>query len=110
MGLFTVNFELGEKTRETLRQIAKTSVVRFELGPETRALIERLAAPRGDGKRAEGGERTVGRLVEQGGGGGDGGSALEGLEGSDRPPRLDRIRKLGRASGPSSSCRWLTLC
>lgn len=66
MGLFTVNFELGEKTRETLRQIAKTSVVRFELGPETRALIERLAAPRGDGKRAEGGERTVGRLVEKG--------------------------------------------
>jgi len=40
--LFTVDFELGAKTRETLRQIANTSVLRFELGPETRALIEGL--------------------------------------------------------------------
>jgi hypothetical protein len=66
VGLFTVNFELGEKTRETLRQIANTSVVRFELGPETRALIERLAAPREDGDQARDGEGAVGRLVEKG--------------------------------------------
>jgi hypothetical protein len=66
VGLFTVNFELGDKTRETLRQIANTSVVRFELGPETRAMIERLAAPSEGGDGAKGGERTVGRLVEKG--------------------------------------------
>jgi hypothetical protein len=66
MGLFTVNFELGEKTRETLRQIANTSVVRFELGPETRAMIERLAAPSEGGGETERSERTVGRLVEKG--------------------------------------------
>jgi hypothetical protein len=64
VGLFTVNFELGDKTRETLRQIANTSVVRFELGPETRAMIERLAAPREDaGGNREG---AVGRIVEKG--------------------------------------------
>jgi hypothetical protein len=36
VGLFTVNFELGEKTLATLREIASKSIVRFELGPETR--------------------------------------------------------------------------
>ena len=66
MGLFTVNFELGDKTRATLKQIANTSVVRFELGPETRALIERLAAPGGDGKESNGEGAVVGRLVEKG--------------------------------------------
>ena len=74
MGLFTVNFELGDKTLATLKQIASTSVVRFELGPETRAMIERIAAPVEGGERApvEGGERagngerTVGRLVKKG--------------------------------------------
>jgi hypothetical protein len=66
VGLFTVNFELGDKTRATLKQIANTSVVRFELGPETRALIERLAAPRDDGKESNGEEAVVGRLVKKG--------------------------------------------
>lgn len=64
MGLFTINFELGDKTLATLRQIANTSVVRFELGPETRALIERLAPTTG-GER-ENGEGGVSRLVEKG--------------------------------------------
>jgi hypothetical protein len=60
LGLFTINFELGDKTLETLTQITSTSVVRFELGPETRALIERLAASRnGDGS-------GVGGLVKKG--------------------------------------------
>ena len=59
MGLFTINFELGEETRETLMHIASTSVFRFELGPETRSLIERLAS-------TEGGGRTVGKLVKKG--------------------------------------------
>jgi hypothetical protein len=36
MGLFTINFELGEKTLETLSELARTNVIRFELGPETR--------------------------------------------------------------------------
>ena len=44
MGLFTINFELGDKTLETLTRISSTSVIRFELGPETRAMIERLAS------------------------------------------------------------------
>jgi hypothetical protein len=65
VGLFTVNFELGDKTRATLKQIANTSMVRFELGPETRALIERLAAPREDGKGSDA-EGAVGRLVTKG--------------------------------------------
>ncbi len=60
MGLFTIQFELGEKTRETLAHIASTSVVRLELGPETRALIERLAGP------DDGGARTVGGLMKKG--------------------------------------------
>jgi hypothetical protein len=60
VGLFTINFELGDKTLETLIRIASTSVLRFELGPETRAMIERLAAS------DEGGGRTVGGLVKKG--------------------------------------------
>lgn len=65
MGLSTVNFELGDKTLKTLRQIANTSVVRFELGPETRAMIERLASGKG-GERAGNGEGAVGRLAKKG--------------------------------------------
>ena len=65
MGLFTINFELGEQTRATLKQIANTSVVRFELGPETRALIERLVRPLDDGEGPDS-EGAVGRLVEKG--------------------------------------------
>lgn len=49
MGLFTINFELGDKTLETLTRISSTSIIRFELGPETRAMIERLASPDEDG-------------------------------------------------------------
>jgi len=49
MGLFTINFELGDKTLATLTRISSTSVIRFELGPETRAMIERLASPNEDG-------------------------------------------------------------
>jgi hypothetical protein len=64
VGLFTVNFELGEKTLATLREIARKSVVRFELGPETRGMIERLARPRED---EEGnGESAIDRLVGKG--------------------------------------------
>ena len=66
MGLFTINFELGEATLKTLRDIARTSVVRFELGPETRGMIERLAAPTRSGERTGNGEGAVGRLVEKG--------------------------------------------
>jgi hypothetical protein len=44
VGLFTINFELGDKTLETLTRISSTSVIRFELGPETRAMIKRLAS------------------------------------------------------------------
>jgi hypothetical protein len=60
MGLFTIHFELGEKTLETLTRIARTSVFRFELGPETRAMIERLAPSPDDGDSA------VGRVVKKG--------------------------------------------
>jgi hypothetical protein len=64
VGLFTVNFELGEKTLATLHEIAIKSVVRFELGPETRAMIERLARPPED---EEGnGESAIDRLVGKG--------------------------------------------
>jgi len=42
MGIFTTNFELGERTLDTHTRIASTSVIRIELGPETRAMIERL--------------------------------------------------------------------
>jgi hypothetical protein len=59
MGLFTINFELGEKTLETLSEIARTSVIRFELGPETRAMIERFAPS------PEEGDSTVGRVVKK---------------------------------------------
>ncbi len=58
MGLFTIHFELGDKTLETLTRIASTSVFRFELGPETRALIERISASDDDGA-------TVGGLVKK---------------------------------------------
>ena len=60
MGLFTIHFELGEKTLETLSQLAKETVVRFELGPETRALIERLLTPRDENGSG------VGELVKKG--------------------------------------------
>jgi hypothetical protein len=60
VGLFTINFELGDKTLETLTRIANTSVIRFELGPETRALIERLSTPNDDGGTG------VGELVKKG--------------------------------------------
>jgi hypothetical protein len=66
VGLFTINFELGEATLKTLRDIARTSVVRFEFGPETRAMIERIATPRERGERSGNGEGAVGRLVEKG--------------------------------------------
>jgi hypothetical protein len=45
VGLFTINFELGDKTLQTLTAISTTGVIRLELGAETRAMIERLAAP-----------------------------------------------------------------
>jgi hypothetical protein len=64
VGLFTVDFELGEKTLATLREIASKSIVRFELGPETRAMIERLAGPREDGEGN--GEGAIDRLVGKG--------------------------------------------
>src|SRR5215218_2019374 len=60
VGLFTINFELGDKTLETLTRIADTSVLRFELGPETRAMIERLASSE------ENGGTSVGGLVKKG--------------------------------------------
>jgi hypothetical protein len=60
MGFFTIELDLGDKTRDTLKRLAKESVIRFELGPETRALIERLATPADD----EG--SGVGRLVKKG--------------------------------------------
>jgi hypothetical protein len=59
MGLFTINFELGDKTLETLSRIASTSVIHIELGPETRAMIERLAPSEEDG------ESAVGRVVKK---------------------------------------------
>jgi hypothetical protein len=61
VGLFTINFELGEETRETLMSIASTSVIRFELGPETRSMIERLAPTKDDD-----GGRTVTGLMKKG--------------------------------------------
>ena len=60
MGLFTINFELGDKTLETLTRVSKTSAIRFELGPETRAMIERLAT------RDNGGGIGMGGLVKKG--------------------------------------------
>ena len=62
MGLFTINFELGERTLETLSEIARTTVIRFELGPETRAMIERLAPSPDEGdRRSVGSSRRVRR-------------------------------------------------
>jgi hypothetical protein len=63
MGLFTIDFELGDKTRDTLNRIADESVIHFELGPETRALIERLFATPGDDDDDASG---VSRLVKKG--------------------------------------------
>jgi hypothetical protein len=60
VGLFTINFELGDKTLEMLTRVSKTSVIRFELGPETRGMIERLAT------RDNGGGTGVGGLVKKG--------------------------------------------
>jgi hypothetical protein len=59
MGLFTINFELGDKTLGTLTRVSEASVIRFELGPETRAMIERLAT-------ANDGESGVGGLMKKG--------------------------------------------
>ena len=33
MGLFTIHFELGDKTLEAVTRIATTGVIHFELGP-----------------------------------------------------------------------------
>jgi hypothetical protein len=33
VGLFTINFELGDKTLETLTRVSNSSVIHFELGP-----------------------------------------------------------------------------
>jgi hypothetical protein len=55
VGLFTINFELGDKTLETLTRVANASVIHFELGPETRAMIERLASSDDEGESAMGG-------------------------------------------------------
>jgi hypothetical protein len=60
MGLFTIHFELGDKTLETLSQLAKETVVRFQLGPETRAMIERFATSRDEDGSG------VGELVKKG--------------------------------------------
>jgi hypothetical protein len=60
VGLFTIHFELGDKTLETLTRLSNTSVIRFDLGPETRALIERLATPEDE----DGGR--MGELVKKG--------------------------------------------
>ena len=57
MGLFTIHFELGERTLETLTRIASTSVIQIELGPETRAMIERFASS--DEERRTQGGRVV---------------------------------------------------
>jgi hypothetical protein len=58
--LFTINFELGDKTLETLTRISNNSVIHFELGPKTRAMIERVATP------DNGGGRRVGGLLKKG--------------------------------------------
>jgi hypothetical protein len=60
VGLFTINFELGDKTLETVTRVSNNSVIRLELGPETRAMIERLAT-----RDTEGGTR-MGGLVKKG--------------------------------------------
>jgi hypothetical protein len=60
MGLFTINFELGDKTLETLKEISNSSVLRLEFGPETREMIERLATP------VENGGGSVAGLVKKG--------------------------------------------
>jgi hypothetical protein len=60
VGLFTIHFELGDKTREAFAEIARTSVIQFELGPETRAMIERLAESDEARGRTVGGPRKEG--------------------------------------------------
>jgi hypothetical protein len=60
VGLFTINFELGDKTLEMVTRVSNTAVIQVELGPETRAIIERLITPKDDG-----GSR-VGGLVKKG--------------------------------------------
>ena len=62
MGLFTINFDLGERTLETLTRISDSSVIQLELGPETRAMIERLATA------GSGGEGAIAGLVKKGAG------------------------------------------
>jgi hypothetical protein len=59
LGLFTIHFELGDKTLEMVTRLSNTAVVQFELGPETRAMIERLVTPKDGGTR-------VGGLVKKG--------------------------------------------
>jgi len=61
MGLFTIHFELGDKTLDALTRISSASVVRIELGPETRAMIEGLAS-----SDDEDGGTTVGSVVKKG--------------------------------------------
>jgi hypothetical protein len=61
LGLFTIHFELGDKTLETVTRIASTGVIHFELGPETRAMLERLLAADEEGA-------GVGELVKKGAG------------------------------------------
>jgi hypothetical protein len=59
VGLFTINFELGDKTLEMMTRVSNAAVIQFELGPETRAMIERLVTPQDGGS-------GVGGLVKKG--------------------------------------------
>ena len=59
MGLFTINFELGDKALEMLTRVSETSVIRFELGPETRSMIEGDEGGAGVGRIAQ--ANAVGR-------------------------------------------------
>ena len=62
MDLFTIKFELGDRTLETLTRLSNTGVIHFELGPETRAMIERLTT------RDNGGGTGVAGAVKKGAG------------------------------------------
>ena len=55
MGLFTIHFELDERTLETLIRIATQA----SSGPEARAMVERFAPS------DEEGESRVGRVVKK---------------------------------------------